>query len=378
MLRSSIALLALLTAVLTACSTEDGSLDGRDDSFTGSKADGFCADEGSVDAAGILALVNDEATSADLLDAPTADGGVGLDSRAADGIVTARPFASLADLDDVPFVGPASCLAIRRFACDVRGLCSTCQADQATPPPDTTTFDGACPDLLFAIGAADLAEKDEVGDIDVGTRCESLDELARLAFDIVASKTQQPLDELSGDDYAMDVRRLTASGHELAIVDIDDFSGLLWFVVFADGRPIVTWSSDGLSDIAEWYCGTRPGNFTDSPSELCMQAFFEIPCSQARSASEVSTSAAGAAAAGLGPAEVHALEDYIARAGLGDQVELDVSLDRCAVSDSSRVGISHGGSPSLTYTVAERPGGPMLLSVADGSQNQLLCTTFDE
>lgn len=378
MLRSSIALLALLTTVLTACSGEDGPLDGRDDSFTGSKADGFCADEGSVDAAGILALANDEAITSELLDTPTADGGVGLDSRAADGIVAARPFTSLADLDAVPFVGPASCQALRRFACDVRGLCSTCQANQATPPPDTTTFDGVCPDLLFAIGAADVAEKSDVGAIDVGSRCESLDELARLAFDIVASKAQVPLDELSGDDYSIDVRRLTASGREIDIVDIDDFSGLLWFVVFADGRPIVTWSSDGLSAISEWYCGTQPGNFTDSPDELCMQAFFEIPCSQARAGSQASTSAAGAAAAGLSPSEAHALQDYSARAGLDDQVELDVSLERCSASDSSRVAITHSGSPSMTYTVADRPGGPLLLSVDDGSKSELLCTSFEE
>jgi hypothetical protein len=263
MLRRSIALLALLTAVLTACSDEDGSLDGRDDSFTGSKADGFCADEDSVEAAGILALVNDEATTADLLDTSTADGGAGLDRRAADGIVAERPFASLAELDAVPFVGPATCQALLRFACDARGLCSTCQADQPTPPPDTTTFDGVCPDLLFAIGAADVADQQDVGDIDIADRCQSLDELARLAFDIVASKSQAPLDELSGGDFAIDVRRLAASDHEIEIVDIDDFSGLLWYVVFADGRPIVTWNSDGLSDIAEWYCGTRPGSFTD-------------------------------------------------------------------------------------------------------------------
>ena len=373
MLRRPVSLLATLTLVLTACSGGDDSLDGRDDTFTGDKADGFCADDGSVEAGGILALVNDDATTSAALDAPTAQGGAGLDRRAADNIVAARPFADLAQLDAVPFVGPATCQALRHFACDVQGLCATCQADTPTPPPSTTTFDGACPDLLLAIGQADVADSRSVNGFDLDQRCTQLDELERRAFDIVATEVQSPLDQLSGDDYFITARRLAAGGHDLQIVNLDDInSGMLWSVVFAEGQPIVTWDSDGLSDIAEWYCGTRPGSFTDSPSELCVRAFFDIPCDAARAQSHVTTSAAGAAAAGLAPSEVNALKAYVDDAGLTTDTELSVNLDRCASTESSRVAISRDGDAAVTYTVAEQPGGPMLLSRQTGDTSELL------
>ena len=379
MLRRPVSLLATLTLVLTACSGGDDSLDGRDDTFTGDKADGFCADDGSVEAGGILALVNDDATTSAVLDAPTAQGGAGLDRRAADNIVAARPFADLAQLDAVPFVGPATCQALRHFACDVQGLCATCQADTPTPPPSTTTFDGACPDLLLAIGQADVADARSVDTLDVANRCTALDDIERRAFDIVATEMQTPLDQLSGDDFSMGVRRLAAGGHDLQIVDIDDLnSGLLWYVVFAEGQPIVTWDSDGLSDIAEWYCGTHPGSFTDSPSELCVQAFFDIPCDAARVRSHVTTSADGAAGAGLAPSEVNALKAYVTDAGITAATEVSVDLDRCASTESSRVAIARDGAATVTYTVAERPGGPMLLSRETGGSSELLCTLLDE
>lgn len=379
MLRRSFSLLATLTVVLTACSGGDETLDGRDDTFTGDKADGFCAEDGSVEADGILALVNDDATTAAVLDAPTAKGGAGLDRRAADNIVAARPFDDLAQLDAVPFVGPATCQALRHFACDAQGLCATCQADTPTPPPSVTTFDGACPDLLLAIGQADVADSRSVDAVDVANRCTALDDLERRAFDIVATEMQTPLDELSGDDFSMGARRLKAGGHDLQIVDIDDLnSGLLWYVVFAEGKPIVTWDSDGLSDIAEWYCGTRPGSFTDSPSELCVQAFFDIPCDAARAQSQVTTSADGAASAGLAPSEVDAVKAYVADAGLAADTQLSVDLDRCASTESSRVAIARDGAATVTYTVAERPGGPMLLSRQTGDASELLCTLLDE
>jgi endonuclease/exonuclease/phosphatase family metal-dependent hydrolase len=97
--------------------------DPEDQAFGGPKADGFCVDEASDAAAGVLALVNDRRISFALLDDPVGAGGAGLSRRAADGIVAARPFASLAELDAVPFVGVATCRALRDFACGPRRLC---------------------------------------------------------------------------------------------------------------------------------------------------------------------------------------------------------------------------------------------------------------
>ncbi len=57
--------------------------------------------EGTPDAVGVLALVNDPATTLEIL-----DDDVRLDRRAAKSIVAARPIATLADLDALYWVGP--------------------------------------------------------------------------------------------------------------------------------------------------------------------------------------------------------------------------------------------------------------------------------
>lgn len=97
--------------------------DGEHAPFLSPKADGGCAEPGSDEAAGILALVNDPAVDAAQLDAPVAAGGAGLYRRAAQNIAQRRPFADLDALDAVPYVGPRTCLALQHFACEVRGLC---------------------------------------------------------------------------------------------------------------------------------------------------------------------------------------------------------------------------------------------------------------
>jgi hypothetical protein len=112
--------------LLSACGAGPTGLaptaDGRDDSLVSLKADGALG-YGADQVAGVLALVNDPAVSAELLDRPRARDGVGLDRRAAYGIVAARPFADLAALDAVPYVGKTAFAALRAFACDVRRLC---------------------------------------------------------------------------------------------------------------------------------------------------------------------------------------------------------------------------------------------------------------
>lgn len=98
-------------------------VDAEEDAFVVPKADGGCVEPGSPAAEGILSLVNDSSVSFEDLDLPTARGGAGLHRTAARGLVEGRPFASLADVDDVPYVGPHACRALARFACNAQDRC---------------------------------------------------------------------------------------------------------------------------------------------------------------------------------------------------------------------------------------------------------------
>src|SRR5665647_297465 len=102
--------------------------DGETDGFADGKADGGMA-EGSPEALGVLALVNDAQATAGALKA-----GAHVTSRVATGIVRHRDgadglagtadddqFDSLAELDAIPFVGPATLNALLEHARD-RGL----------------------------------------------------------------------------------------------------------------------------------------------------------------------------------------------------------------------------------------------------------------
>jgi hypothetical protein len=87
---------------LIATSGCENETDGPDDSFlTDGKADDQGVQEGSPEAHGVLAVANQESLS-------TLREDVGLSSRAAENIVSSRPFETLAELDAVPFVGPVA------------------------------------------------------------------------------------------------------------------------------------------------------------------------------------------------------------------------------------------------------------------------------
>ncbi|MBS1121998.1 MAG: phospholipase D/Transphosphatidylase [Deltaproteobacteria bacterium] len=115
---------------LAACVEADVE-DGETDSFGDGKADGGMA-EGSPEALGVLALVNDAGSTAGALKS-----GAHVTSRVATGIVKHRDgadglagtadddrFDSLAELDAIPFVGPATLAALLDHARD-RGLVQT-------------------------------------------------------------------------------------------------------------------------------------------------------------------------------------------------------------------------------------------------------------
>jgi len=116
---------ASLMAVLalTACVDDADVEDGANDSFPSGKADGGL-DEGSPDALGVLALVNDPATTADSLKA-----GAHVTARVATNIINHRngadgkvgtsddnAFDTLAELDAIPYVGPKTLDALIAMA----------------------------------------------------------------------------------------------------------------------------------------------------------------------------------------------------------------------------------------------------------------------
>jgi len=117
---------ALLVAV-PAC-TDGGAEDGENDEFPTGKADGGI-EEGSPEALGVLALVNDPAMSASALKSAA-----GVTTKVANNIVNHRNGAdgkpgggdddvydTLAELDAIKFVGPVTLAALLEAARD-RGL----------------------------------------------------------------------------------------------------------------------------------------------------------------------------------------------------------------------------------------------------------------
>ncbi|HWB76682.1 MAG TPA: hypothetical protein VG755_17070 [Nannocystaceae bacterium] len=113
--RRKVARLALvLVCTALACGSDPSGGDGRDDRFgAGSgKADGGLSD---AEIAGVLAVVN-------ALSVQELDDDVGLDRRAADGIVAQRDddgaFEDLAALDAVPYVGQSALDKLVEYATD--------------------------------------------------------------------------------------------------------------------------------------------------------------------------------------------------------------------------------------------------------------------
>ncbi len=133
-MRRLVSLIGILSTVLVtvpACLSQDVAEDGEFDSFPNGKADGGI-DEGSAEALGVLALVNDPDMTPEALKAAAH-----ITIRAAGNIVDHRDgpdatpgtsdddkFDTLRELDDIPWVGPASLHALLEAARD-RGLVAT-------------------------------------------------------------------------------------------------------------------------------------------------------------------------------------------------------------------------------------------------------------
>src|SRR6186713_706554 len=97
-----------LAVAVAGCGGDLDIEDGANEGF-GGKADGGI-EEGSAEARGVLALVNDLD-----VDVGELDEGAGLSKRAATNIVAARPFETLAELDAVAYVGPKTLEALLEY-----------------------------------------------------------------------------------------------------------------------------------------------------------------------------------------------------------------------------------------------------------------------
>lgn len=126
---SVIGILTTLVFTVPACTSADEVEDGIDDAFPDGKADGGIED-GSPEALGVLALVNDKTMTAAKLKSAA-----GITSRVSNNIANHRdgatadpgdddPFDTLAELDAIPYVGPATLNALLEAARD-RGLVAT-------------------------------------------------------------------------------------------------------------------------------------------------------------------------------------------------------------------------------------------------------------
>lgn len=122
--RATVSMAGLSALLCLGCAVAgDEPADPVGEKFSDLEATAFCAADGSDEGHAILALVNDPRVTFEMLDDPVSTGNAGLNSNAAAGIIDGRPFATIAELDAVPFVGISACSALRDFACEVRGLC---------------------------------------------------------------------------------------------------------------------------------------------------------------------------------------------------------------------------------------------------------------
>lgn len=138
-LTAVLGVLSGLVVTLPACSDVEIE-DGIDDAFPSGKADGGL-DEGSPDALGLLALVNDPTTTA-----ATLRSGAKVTTRVANNVTRYRDgadgtfgtaddnlFDTLAELDAIPYVGPATLAALVEYARD-RGFIDGTQIDVVFSP----------------------------------------------------------------------------------------------------------------------------------------------------------------------------------------------------------------------------------------------------
>jgi hypothetical protein len=146
-MRARIPALFIVAGLLSACSLADSDPDETSVPFASE----------SAEARGVLALVNDETTTFELLDV-----GIGLDRRAAAGIVEDRPFDSIAELDAVRWVGRSALGKLADYAVD-NGWVPDGNAILGTFDGVPFTFDEATATLELANTATESVLRNDVG-----------------------------------------------------------------------------------------------------------------------------------------------------------------------------------------------------------------------
>jgi hypothetical protein len=317
----------ILFSVLVACSATDPDepLDAEDSAFSGPKQDGFCVEPGSPEARGILALVNDEATTLEELDRPVRDGGAGLNRIAAENIVAERPLETLEELDAVPFVGVSACESLRDYACDVEGLCKTCDPETFPPRPARTSYDSGCEALLLDLLRSMPGSGERTTLVDAGGRCEQLTSVQLTAFDAVATSFGTLPGEFSEIFGEFSVEAFGTTPQLVHVIEEDNF---VPFHVLFDGDALAAiWVSDGLSADTTWFCGGE-GEPADEPDEFCVGALTDDAawCAPAAMEPLAMTVGEARAMATLSAAAVVAFADTH---GLPDEEEVELAAGVC-------------------------------------------------
>ncbi|MGH1348011.1 MAG: hypothetical protein ACRBN8_41030 [Nannocystales bacterium] len=224
-------LLLTLVVALAACDAgaPDHESDGADDSFlAGPKADGALIAEGTPEALGVLALVN-EASHAVL------DDDVGLDVRAASNIVDHRetpdPFDDLAELDAIPYVGPVALQRLLAYA----------EANGYVPDPEPDADD------LSEGSDLALAVLDLVNTADFETLDDDVALDRRAATNIVEHREGPDPDSPADDDPIETIAELDGIGHVGAVA-------LAKLVAYAQDHGYVDPQLDA-GDYELWGCG---------------------------------------------------------------------------------------------------------------------------
>lgn len=141
-----------LAALLVGCAgTDTATSDHAAGAASDDETSWVAPAEGSCEALAMLAAAN-SATEAEL------DGEAKLDRRAVDGILAARPFETLAELDEVAYVGGKALSALAAFAKDDMDACAHAPEDPPVPVSelgvvsdlDLTVVPEAKPDLADA------------------------------------------------------------------------------------------------------------------------------------------------------------------------------------------------------------------------------------
>lgn len=311
--------------LLVACAGQepDERLDDEDGSFSGPKQDGFCAEPGSAEALGILALVNDPATTFEELDRPTSEGGAGLHRTAADNIIDERPFATLEELDAVSFVGPSACRALRDYACDVEGRCTACDPAAFPARPARTGYDSRCEALLVELLHSAPAQSERATVTDAAMRCDELDATQRTAFDVVARDFDTPPDTFSDFFGEFTVEVFQTTPRLAHVIEEDDF--VPFHVLFDGDEVAAVWTTDGLSAGVTWFCGGQ-GEPAEQPEDFCIGALTDDAalCTPGATEAMAMTVAEARQTFGLAPAAVLAFAEVHGTAD-DEVVELEVA-----------------------------------------------------